>query len=377
MISAGARRSLTIRRLSATRPFRFVVHRGPRSVPTTRVLHYLRLSILMLVTVGCASNRCYEATTECAGESPVVVSNESSPIASKSRVVRWRTSSRPSFDESVAHQSEGTILVLPDGKFQLGFLSSVATPFDISLSLLVGGRWMPLESASLPTDELRDGWVLRQHSSSVARMDRFINCRIVSIRDLRRSEVGWKAETRPIPRASLRLKAHSVGAPSRGDPELVSDSDGVIRYGPIVDDEWYGDVFAVDHCPVRALLSLSDGQDGLEFFEIPLFPSRARRGQVLVHRLPPPPETTLMVDVQAPGFMEQPTYYRLDASGRFEVNEPIAGDVVYTVTLPDGRFRSVRKGDLPIDGDLVIELDAEPATPTEEGHDESEVPPSR
>jgi hypothetical protein len=81
-----------------------------------------------------------------------------------------------------------------------------------------------------------------------------------------------------------------------------------------------------------------------------------------------------MVDVQAPGFMEQPTYYRLDASGRFDVNEPMAGDVVYTVTLPDGRSRSVRKGDLPNDGDFVIEVETAPAAPAEGGHDGSGVP---
>lgn len=374
MISDGDRRALTPGWMGASRPFRSVVQPRPRPRPTTRLLHCLRFAILMLVTVGCSRSRCAEAPAECIGESPVVDSTETSPIASRTRLVRWRTSSRPSFDMSVAQQSEGTIAVCPDGNFELGFLRSIAPPFDVSLSLLVGGRWMPLESANLPTDELRDAWVRRQRSSTVARMDRFINCRIVSIRDLRRSEVGWKAETRPIPRASLRLKAHSVGAPGRGDPELVSDSDGVIRYGPIVDDEWYGDVFASDHCPVRALLSLSDGQDGPERFEIPLFPSRARRGQVLVHRSPPPPATTLMVDVQAPGFMEQPTYYRLDASGRFDVNEPMAGDVVYTVTLPDGRSRSVRKGDLPNDGDFVIEVETAPAAPAEGGHDGSGVP---
>jgi len=118
-------------------------------------------------------------------------------------------------------------------------------------------------------------------------------------------------------------------------------------FGPLVEAEWYVDVSAPGHCPVRALLDMSEAFGDSSLPEVALFPSRPRHGRILIHDAPPPPGTTLLVDVRAPGFMEVPTFYRVNSDGSFDVNEPIDAEIVYTATLPDGRSRSVRRSEFP------------------------------
>lgn len=262
---------------------------------------------------------------------------------------RWIASVRPSFDPVVAEQRCGVGWFVPGRPFRIDLPVDLVHPVAVSVCLWWprDRTWLPHLWTILADDSDQSAFEARElKAESEVRQYRveFVVQTLTSIR----TDAGVRvADVSPLAGASVVLTPFERGAPAWDAPRFVTGQDGRVAYGPIPWAEWYADISASGHAPVRALApARSERQRQAPADSVTIFPSRTRHGRITYDGGRPPDGTCLRVRVEAYGGTSVPVYYALSESGAFAVEEPELGHVHYRVELPDG-------GVVQFDEDLV------------------------
>ena len=263
------------------------------------------------------------------------------------RAYRWVASERPSFDPAVGGQVIGTGRVVTGSSVNLRLPDALPLPCFVAVDvrscgsadwLHVGHDWI-WDSADRRIVEARPFPSLAEPATQ------YLHCVVLTVRQVERTPGEVSVDDEYLPAAAVVLMPYESGTPPPGSSVLRSETHGSVRQGPLVGEEWYADISAVGHCPVRVLIPV--GPKGhVPEVAVHLFPSRRKIGRVLVDGRRPPVGTLLKVTPELVRGVVVGTYFGLKPDGAFEIDEPILGGCTY----------EVYRGPLWVDFDLPFEI---------------------
>lgn len=274
--------------------------------------------------------------------------------SSELRTYRWIASERPSFDPKAGGQVVGTGRVRRGGTISIRLPEALPLPLFVAIDIQASDRtnWVHVGHDWIWDLSDRDAFLASSYPSEPTPATQYLRCVVLTVRGIRREPGVVVVEDDYLQGANVLLMPYEWGTPPPDGPVLQSDAHGLVSAGPLVGGEWYADVSAAGHCPVRVLAPT--GARGVEpEVTVHLFPSMRRIGRITVDGQQPPQGTLLKVTPEIVRGIAVGAYTRLAPDGSFEIDQPILGECTYDVEIPGGRRKvtSIRgaSADLNID----------------------------